>query len=311
MTFFLKRSIYYFAQYCADQGTPVTIQPSRPSSSPTKGPTRPKCERSSQAGVRFRPSLAHFSSFQHPTSDGCRFVSRRVGPVSLPRPSILSQSSQWVRRRTRQVGNFAKMIKVDDAHAPERAANAILSAVLAGVETYGTKSVTAVGHSLGAAISLLDAIFLPLHIPGLTVAYYGYGLPRVRISTGIFLNGKLDHLKCHSHRLEIKISPTTLIVNSTAGSLASPTSKTPFRFSPVDPWASDILLAKPTSTMEKSGSGALVRITLMLSVVLEIPQICSLLTSVTTRVPTMLSTSVVKLISHFIYDTKKPFRPVY
>ena len=52
---------------------------------------------------------------------------------------------------------------------------------MAGVDTYGTKSVTTVGHSLGSAISLLDAIFLPLHIPGITVTHYGYGLPRVCI----------------------------------------------------------------------------------------------------------------------------------
>lgn len=32
---------------------------------------------------------------------------------------------------------------------------------------------------IGAAISLLDAIYLPLHISGLTVTYIGYGLPRV------------------------------------------------------------------------------------------------------------------------------------
>ena len=80
-------------------------------------------------------------------------------------------------------------MKVQDTHALDRVANAVLSAVKTGVNTYGTKSVTTVGHSLGAALSLLDAIFLPLHIPGLTVTYYGYGLPRVRsiteASTGV------------------------------------------------------------------------------------------------------------------------------
>lgn len=74
-------------------------------------------------------------------------------------------------------------MKVKDTHVLDRAANSVLSAVTTGVQTYGTKSVTTVGHSLGAAISLLDAIYLPLHISGLTVTFYGYGLPRVRIET--------------------------------------------------------------------------------------------------------------------------------
>ena len=62
---------------------------------------------------------------------------------------------------------------------PQRAADAVLSAVATAVDTYGTKSITAVGHSLGAAIALLDSIFLPLHIPDVAITYYGYGLPRV------------------------------------------------------------------------------------------------------------------------------------
>jgi len=86
---------------------------------------------------------------------------------------------------------FLGVIKVYDTHVPQRAANAVLAAVTTGVNTYGTKSVTAVGHSLGAAISLLDAVFLPLHIPGLTVTYYGYGLPRVRNLAKIYSAGAL------------------------------------------------------------------------------------------------------------------------
>ena len=70
-------------------------------------------------------------------------------------------------------------MSLDYTHTPTRAANDVLSAVTTGINTYGTKSVVVVGHSLGGAISLLDAIFLPLHISGLTVSFYGYGLPRV------------------------------------------------------------------------------------------------------------------------------------
>lgn len=41
-------------------------------------------------------------------------------------------------------------------------------------------SVTLVGHSLGAALALLDAVFLPLHLPATTsFKIIGYGMPRV------------------------------------------------------------------------------------------------------------------------------------
>ena len=100
-------------------------------------------------------------------------------------------------------------MKARDTHAPDRAADAVLSAVMAGVSTYGTKSVTAVGHSLGAALSLLDAIFLPLHIPGLTVTYYGYGLPRVRTVAEAPSTWTLEDLTSFPRRSETKTSPTT------------------------------------------------------------------------------------------------------
>ncbi|KAF5316580.1 hypothetical protein D9619_006732 [Psilocybe cf. subviscida] len=41
------------------------------------------------------------------------------------------------------------------------------------------KKVTLVGHSLGAALSLLESVYLPLFIPGVTFRMIGYGLPRV------------------------------------------------------------------------------------------------------------------------------------
>ena len=185
--------------------------------------------------------------------------------------------------------------KVYGIHVSQRAANAVLSAVTTGVNTYGAKSVTAVGHSLGAAISLLDAIFLPLHIPGLTVTYYGYGLPRVRIIVKVSRARTLENLIHLSRRSEIKTSPITSMPNLVVGSLALLTSRILFRLSPVDSWASTILLVKLTLIMEWSGSGVLARITPMLNAALEILQTSSSLTPMIIAVRTMVSTWSVKL----------------
>ncbi|KAN0088317.1 Alpha/Beta hydrolase fold [Tylopilus felleus] len=59
-------------------------------------------------------------------------------------------------------------------------ASVILSAVQTAISKYGTNTVTMVGHSLGAALSLLDSVYLPLHLPsGTTFQTILYGLPRV------------------------------------------------------------------------------------------------------------------------------------
>ncbi|TBU25220.1 lipase [Dichomitus squalens] len=55
----------------------------------------------------------------------------------------------------------------------------ILAAVKNTMQEFNTSKVTTVGHSLGASISLLDAVFLHLHLPDATVRFVGYGLPRV------------------------------------------------------------------------------------------------------------------------------------
>jgi pimeloyl-ACP methyl ester carboxylesterase len=61
-----------------------------------------------------------------------------------------------------------------------RSAPSVLAAVQKAISTYGATSVTTVGHSLGAAIALLDAVYLPLHLPSsITFKTVGYGLPRV------------------------------------------------------------------------------------------------------------------------------------
>jgi len=61
-----------------------------------------------------------------------------------------------------------------------RTASSILSSVSQTLLANGASKVAVVGHSLGAAISLLDAAFLRLNLDAsVEVQMYGYGMPRV------------------------------------------------------------------------------------------------------------------------------------
>jgi len=65
-----------------------------------------------------------------------------------------------------------------DEHA--KTAAAILANVQLTMSRYNVNSVTMVGHSLGAALALLEAVYLPKHLPKTTVFQsVVYGLPRV------------------------------------------------------------------------------------------------------------------------------------
>ncbi|KIJ21171.1 hypothetical protein PAXINDRAFT_165906 [Paxillus involutus ATCC 200175] len=77
---------------------------------------------------------------------------------------------------------ISSSIEVHSGFKDEQAKTAtlVLSAVKTAMSKYNTTSVTMVGHSLGAAITLLDSVYLPLHLPtGTTFKTIGYGLPRV------------------------------------------------------------------------------------------------------------------------------------
>ncbi|KAF8799866.1 lipase class 3 family protein [Phlegmacium glaucopus] len=65
------------------------------------------------------------------------------------------------------------------ANEQAKTATEILSAVKSAIATHGATKVTIVGHSLGAAIALLDGVYLPLHISGVSFKMIGYGMPRV------------------------------------------------------------------------------------------------------------------------------------
>lgn len=77
---------------------------------------------------------------------------------------------------------ISSSVKVHDgfANAQLKAAESVLAAVNTALSKYPTTKVTLVGHSLGAAISLLDSVYLPLHLPS-TITYktITYGMPRV------------------------------------------------------------------------------------------------------------------------------------
>ena len=76
-----------------------------------------------------------------------------------------------------------------------RTASDILSAVQTTQKTHGTNSVTIVGHSLGSALSLIDAVFLPLHLQSSTFKFVGYSMPRVgNPKFADFLDGRIPHL---------------------------------------------------------------------------------------------------------------------
>jgi len=73
-------------------------------------------------------------------------------------------------------------IEVHDGFKDAQADTAtdILAAVQEGMSQYNTSAVTLTGHSLGAAIALLDSVYLPLHLPhNTTFKTTVYGLPRV------------------------------------------------------------------------------------------------------------------------------------
>ncbi|KIY53282.1 alpha/beta-hydrolase [Fistulina hepatica ATCC 64428] len=60
-----------------------------------------------------------------------------------------------------------------------KTAATILSYVESGMSTYGTSTVTVVGHSLGGALALLDGVYLDMQLSDVDVRVITYGQPRV------------------------------------------------------------------------------------------------------------------------------------
>ncbi|KAJ7813147.1 alpha/beta-hydrolase [Mycena olivaceomarginata] len=76
---------------------------------------------------------------------------------------------------------LSSSIEVHSGFRDEQAKTAtqILAAVQTALSGFGVNKVTIVGHSLGGAIALIDSVYLPLHITGVTFQTIVYGLPRV------------------------------------------------------------------------------------------------------------------------------------
>ncbi|KAJ7780283.1 lipase [Mycena maculata] len=76
---------------------------------------------------------------------------------------------------------LSSSIEAHSGFAAEQAKTAtdVLAAVQTTISQFGATKVTIVGHSLGAAIGLLDSVYLPLHLSGVTFQSILYGLPRV------------------------------------------------------------------------------------------------------------------------------------
>ena len=87
-----------------------------------------------------------------------------------------------------------------------RTASTILPFVKSTLSSQGVSQVTVVGHSLGAALALLDGVYLSLQLPGVTVNVVNYGMPRVgNQAFANFVDSQLDGRVAHVINREVPV----------------------------------------------------------------------------------------------------------
>ena len=87
-----------------------------------------------------------------------------------------------------------------------RTASTILPFVKSTLSLQGASQVTVVGHSLGAALALLDVLSLSLQLPGVTVNVVYYSMPRVgNQAFANFVDSQLDGRVAHVINQEVPV----------------------------------------------------------------------------------------------------------
>jgi hypothetical protein len=92
----------------------------------------------------------------------------------------------------------------------------VLDAVRQVISAHGTSTVTTVGQSFGAALALLESVFLRLQLPtAISVKFVGYGLPRIENQAwatfvDVWLPGNVTHINN-------KLDPVPVLLSTSFG----------------------------------------------------------------------------------------------
>ena len=122
-----------------------------------------------------------------------------------------------------------------------RTAPSILAAALALIKKHNTSSVVVIGHSLGAALALLDSVYLPLHLPARTrVSMVGYGMPRVgnpAFADYIDAMHSADNMTVSLTHINNKKDPIAIVPGQSMG-FAHPSGEVHIQDDSGNPWVS-------------------------------------------------------------------------